>query len=749
MSKFGKVIKRNGLEVSYNFDKVVSAVMAAAMSIDVELDALFLTKLESKIGKLIVKQDLCVYTIQEIIENTLMDSKYKNVARAYIEYRQQSDNIREQSSELFQEVNAFVNGTNDDWSRENANKDAAVVNTHRDMVTGLLSKHMAIEHILPKPIAKAHVDGYNHVHDLDYFISPLTNCMLVNYPDMMENGFKLGDAYVETPKSIGVASTVLSQIAQAVASAQYGGQSFAEIDFGLEPYVKASHVKILKIINKRVELANEKLHKMGKLPQDVTLDANDLCMGEDYVDELLSKEVYDAMQTFLYQINTLSTTNGQTPFVTITFGMNTSYHGRMIIREYLKNHIKGLGKRGKTPIFPKVVHFLEEGVNMNPCDPNYDLKLLSIECSTKRMYPDYISAPLNRKITGCKQALTTPMGCRSFLGVYEDEHGQEKTNGRFNLGVVSLNLAIMAADAIHQVQNTANISAAKIAELRKSAFRGIMNKYAELAYDAHMIRVNRLLGTKAGVNPVLFCEGAVARLDREDTIDQLFYNGYASISIGFIGVSEAVEFIAGHQDKEFALEICQFLKDKCAKFSERSGLSFSLYGTPSESYCKKAASAVNKKYPNLIERDYITNSFHQPVWVESTPVQKWNYEEDFAKICSGGNIGYVEAPSLVRNPKGYEALVDFAYKQIPYFAVNTPIDECYECGFTGELTPEMDGYHCPQCGNHNPYTISATRRVSGYLGDASRPFNVGKQQEVTQRVKHVVNLVETLSKAIK
>ena len=739
-----KVIKRNGTVVAYNFDKVLSAVMAAATSVDVELDAGFLDKLESKIGKLIIKQDLCVYTIQEIIENTLMDSKYKNVARAYIEYRQQSDNIREQSSELFQEVNAFVNGSNAEWSNENANKDAKVVNTHRDMVTGLLSKHMAIEHVLPKPIAKAHTDGYIHVHDLDYFISPLTNCMLVNYPDMMENGFKLGDAQVETPKSIGVAATVLSQIAQAVASAQYGGQSFAEIDFGLEPYVKASHIKIYKIINKRVDKANKKLHKLGKLPQDVTLDADDLGMGEDYVDELLRKEVYDAMQTFIYQINTLSTTNGQSPFLTISFGMNTSYHGRMIISEYLNNHIRGLGAKGKTPIFPKVVHFLEEGVNMLPEDPNYDLKLLSIECSTKRMYPDYISAPLNRKITGCTKALTTPMGCRSFLGLYEDENGEEKTNGRFNLGVVSVNLALMAADALNKVQNTANISDEKISELRKAAFRGIMNKYLELAYDAHMVRINRLKGTKAGVNPILFCEGAVARLDREDTIDQLFYNDYSSISIGFIGVSEAAEFILGRQDKEFAVEICQFMKDKCNKFKERSGLAFGLYGTPSESYCKKAASAVNNKYPHLIERDYITNSFHQPVWIESTPIQKWLYEEGFAGICSGGNIGYVEAPSLVRNPKGYEALVDFAYKHIHYFAVNTPIDECYKCGFTGELTPEMDGYHCPQCGNHNPYTISATRRVSGYLGDASRPFNVGKQQEVTQRVKHVVNLVDTL-----
>ena len=745
MSTNGNVIKRNGLEVKYNFDKVVNAIMAAAMSVDVTIDAKFLDKLKTKLNKILKTKDLCVYNIQEITENTLMDSKYKNVARAYIEYRQQSDNIREQGGELFQEVNNFVSGNNDEWSRENANKDAAVVNTHRDMVTGLLSKHMAIKHILPKNIAKAHTDGYTHIHDLDYFISPLTNCMLVNYTDMMENGFKLGDAHVETPKSIGVASTVLSQIAQAVASAQYGGQSFAEIDYGLEPYVKASHIKILKIINKRVELANKKLHKLGKLSQDITLDANDLGMGTDYVDELLCKEVYDAMQTFLYQINTLSTTNGQTPFVTISFGMNTSYYGRMIIEQYLKNHIRGLGKRGKTPIFPKVVHFLEEGVNMNPRDPNYDLKLLSIECSTKRMYPDYISAPLNRIITGCKKSVTTPMGCRSFLRVYIDPiTGKEKTDGRFNLGVVSVNLALMAADALNQIDNIASISESKIAELRKSTFRGILNKYLEIAYDTHMVRINRLKGTKAGVNPVLFCEGAVARLDREDTIDQLFYNGYASISIGFIGVSEAAEFILGHQDKEFAIEICQFMKDKCTKFEERSGLAFGLYGTPSESYCKKAAAAVHKKYPNLIERDYVTNSFHQPVWVESTPIQKWKYEEGFANICSGGNIGYVEAPSLVRNPKGYEALVDFAYKHIQYFAVNTPIDECYECGFTGELTPEMDGYHCPQCGNHNPYTISATRRVSGYLGDASRPFNIGKQQEVTQRVKHVVNLLDTL-----
>lgn len=646
------------------------------------------------------EEEITVPEIHTMVENTLMRYGYLDAARAYIEYRKTRDNNREAGGKLLADVNGFLDQSCDEFTKENANKPTKHVHTHRDLLAGILSKHLAVTQILPEHIAKAHTDGFIHVHDLDYIISPLTNCCLVNYPDMLEHGFTIGNATIGTPNSINVAATVLSQISAAVSGGQYGGQTYSHIDHYLVPYVEKTHNKNLSFCKKH------------GLPESVA-------------DEMTEKDVYDSMQCFLYQINTLTSTNGQTPFLTISLGLDTSKFGRMITKNYLMVHKGGIGEDHITPVFPKVLFFLDEGVNMNPGDPNYDLKQLAMECAAERIYPDFVSVPLNRKVTGSTKGNVTSMGCRSYLSKYVDQQtGEEKYLGRFNLGVVSLNLPMIAAKA----------------KTEGTDFYAVLDEYLELAYEAHMVRVNRLKGTKAGQNPIMWCEGVLARLDPEETIDKLFYDGYASISIGYIGVYETCQILGREGDKNLALGILQHMKDKCAEFKERSRLGFSLYGTPSESLCYKAATCLDRAYPGVLEheREYLTNSFHQPVWLKTSPFDKWLYEEGFATISNGGNIGYIETPNLRNNLGALEALIDFGYKHIMYYGVNQPVDFCMKCGFKGEAKATAKGFECPECGNHDPATLSVIRRVSGYLSAPNaRPFNVGKQSEVMERVKHI------------
>lgn len=597
-------------------------------------------------------------------------------------------------SKLYNDINNFLNQSNSELLNENANKDAKIVNTHRDLLAGILSKHYS-EDILPSKLLDWHNEGYGHIHDLDYFISPLTNCSLINYTDMLQNGFKLGNAQIGTPNSIGVACTILTQIVLAVSSSQYGGQTLAHIDFGLEPYVKKSYDK-LKGLQKKYNTS------------------------DDFVEDLLKKEVYDAMQALLYQVNTITSSNGQTPFITITFGLNTSKFGKMITDSYLKVHEEGLGVEKSTPVFPKVVFFLEDGVNLKDGDPNYDLKEQAIKTAAKRIYPDFISVPLNKKVTQSKSTPVSPMGCRSFLSTWEDENGNEQFNGRFNIGVVSINLPLIALES----SSTED-------------FNNKLQKHMKIAYDVQMQRIKRLSNTKAKQNPIMFMEGALARLNAEDSIDKLFYNGYASISIGYVGLAECSEILLNKIDKQFCISTLTMMNNLCKDYKDKSKIAFSLYGTPAESLCYKFARAIENKYPSVLKRDFITNSFHQPVWIGSTAFEKWDYEEGFAYISNGGNISYVETPNLSHNLKALETLIDYAYNKIPYYGINQKIDHCYKCNFHGEFTVDKIGFVCPVCDNRDEKTISVIRRVSGYLSAPnSRPFNVGKQAEVIARTKH-------------
>lgn len=693
-----KVIKRDNREDKWSDDKLIRAINFAAKDAGEVIDD-FKSILQKIAGKSeTFGESVHVADLHNIVEAVLMGSKYKETARKYIERRSERDREREANGKLFKDITGFINQTSDEFLKENANKAATVVSTHRDLIAGIVSKHIALTQILDPEVAAAHKRGVIWHHDNDYSLSPLTNCLLVNYEDMLENGFMVGDAHIEKPKSITTAATILTQIAQAVASSTYGGQTNALIDSGLKQYVEASYNK-LKAEQQRWGLPDE------------------------WVEEKIEKEVYDSMQTILYQINSLTTTNGQSPFYTLSLGLDTSKFGRMITRNYLKVHLNGIGKDHTTPVFPKIIFFLEEGVNMNPGDPNYDLKQLAVKCSTERFYPDYVSVPKNREITGVKGSPVSPMSCRSFLSAWRDENGNEILNSRFNLGVISLNLPFIALEAERDV----------------TGFYNKLDQYLELVYKAHLQRVDRLKGTKAKQNPIMWMQGAIARLEPEQTIDHLFYDGFASISIGYIGVSETVDYLYGKQDKEKAMEILSFIDKRCKEFKKRSGLGFSTYGTPSESFCYKAATTIKKEFGDeVLDKDFLTNSFHVPVWLERHPSDKWGYEQGFAEISSGGAISYVETPNLKHNPQAYEGLLDYAYHTgMHYFAINTPVDQCYKCGFSGEFNATLEGYYCPECGNNEPGTLSVLRRVSGYISAPnSRPFNKGKQSEVMQRVKH-------------
>lgn len=401
------VVKRDGRKMSYSSKYITDAILMAAARTGNPIPDLghVIANIEKKLEGL---SEVSVEAIQDIVEKALMNSKYKDVAKEYISYRKERDIAREGGSKLLKDIEEFINQSSDEFLKENANKEAGVVSTHRDLLAGILSKHIAVSQQLPEEVANAHLVGVMHVHDLDYSLSPLTNCCNVNYEDMLENGFKIGDAQISKPKSIGVATTILTQIAQAVSSSQYGGQSHAHIDKGLAQYVKASEQKIWSDAEATiVSLFGE---SWNTTPYNHVIRV----WSKKWIKEKLEKEVYDAMQSLLYQINTLTTSNGQSPFITISLGLDTSYYGRMISEQYLKVHLEGIGENKATPVFPKVVFFLEDGVNLKEGDPNYDLKKLAIQCSTKRIYPDYISVPKNKEITGVsEQALpVTPMGGR-------------------------------------------------------------------------------------------------------------------------------------------------------------------------------------------------------------------------------------------------------------------------------------------------------------------------------------------------
>ncbi|UAK70939.1 anaerobic ribonucleoside-triphosphate reductase [Aeromonas enteropelogenes] len=608
---------------------------------------------------------------------------------------------------MYQAVEAMFQQSNTDVLTENANKDSSIIPTQRDLLAGVVSKEYALQKILPAYIANAHKSGYIHFHDLDYSpFFPMFNCMLIDVKGMLEKGFRMGNAQIETPKSISTATSVTAQIIAQVASHIYGGNTVDRIDEVLAPYVKASYAKHLETGRFWLE---------------------DRDKAAVYATKMTEKETYDAFQALEYEINTLHTANGQTPFTTLGFGLGTSWYSKLIQKAILQVRIDGLGKTKKTAVFPKLVFTIKDGVNMRPGDPNYDVKKLALECASKRMYPDILNYDKVVEVTGNFKA---PMGCRSFLGAMKDS---DETAGRNNLGVVSLNLPRIALESAGPAE-----------------FFNSLKVHAGVAIDALYLRIKRLDNVKAKVAPILYCEGACGvRLDPEDYVSEIFKNGRASVSLGYIGLHETVNALLrgderhpfdSPEKRELAMRIVTFLREIVETEKARSGYGFSLYSTPSESLCDRFCKIDTEKFgivKGVTDKGYYTNSFHLDVFKKVTPFEKIDFERMFPTAASGGFISYVEFPNMKNNLKGLEAVWDWTYDKLPYFGTNTPVDYCGECNFAGEAMATRKGFKCPCCGNTNPKTLSVTRRVCGYLGAPnSRPFNEGKQQEVIGRVKH-------------
>lgn len=704
-----KVEKRDGTIVDFDKEKIRNAVYKAGGTMTDEDSAIMLV-LRSQIRN---GKAMKISQIQELVEESLMKTN-PTIARAYIEYRHDRDIAREQNGKLFRDIKGLMTLSNKELTNENANKDSRVFPTKRDLLAGIVSKHMARNHILPKHIVAAHDSGDIHYHDLDYSpFTPYTNCCLVDLKGMLENGFRMGNADIEPPKSIGVATALMAQITAQIASHQYGGTTFANVDQVLAPYVEMTYNKHFK---------DAVWYGVPKSKQ--------------YAMEKTEKDVFDAFQSYEYEVNTLHTANGQTPFVTITFGMGTGWRERMIQKAILKNRIRGLGKKGITPVFPKLVMFMEKGINLNPEDRNYDIKKLALECSSKRMYPDIISAANNRRITGSSIPVS-PMGCRSFLSVWNDEHGNEILDGRNNLGVVTINLPRIAIEAEAQEDEDAH-----------DAFWRILDERLELCFEALMTRIDSLRGVKASVAPILYTEGAFGvRLKPDDEILELFKNGRSSISLGYIGLHETLMLFGSGQhpfdrigSQNMGRLILEYLRAATEAWKKKTGFGFSLYSTPAESLCHRFCKLDYEKFGSIkgiTDKGWYTNSFHLDVDRKVTPFEKIDYEADYHYIATAGHISYVEFPDMKNNLEALEKVWDYAMDKLDYFGTNLPVDKCFECGSDDEFKPTEDGFHCTHCGNQDPEKMSVTRRTCGYLGaPAVRGFNEGKNKEMMHRIKH-------------
>ncbi|MCG6304839.1 anaerobic ribonucleoside-triphosphate reductase [Vibrio vulnificus] len=691
------VIKRDGSRAPFSRDRIQAAVEAAAENVDKEIAIYALNVALAVELQLKDHDEVHIHEIQTRVENELMQGPYKSLARAYIEYRHDRDIAREKQSTLTREIEGLIEESNVDLINENANKDGKVIPTQRDLLAGIVAKHYAKTHILPRDVVQAHDEGDIHYHDLDYApFFPMFNCMLIDLKGMLTHGFKMGNAEIDTPKSISTATAVTAQIIAQVASHIYGGTTINRIDEILEPYVNASYEKHLKIAQEW-----------------------DIHNPEGFAIARTEKECYDAFQSLEYEVNTLHTANGQTPFVTFGFGLGTSWASKLIQQSILKNRIAGLGKNRKTAVFPKLVFAIKDGLNHKPTDPNYDIKQLALECASKRMYPDILNYDKVVEITG---SFKTPMGCRSFLGTYE-ENGELIHEGRNNLGVVSLNLPRIALKA----------------DGDEEKFYALLDEKLKLARRALETRISRLENVKARVAPILYMEGACGvRLKADQPIADIFKHGRSSISLGYIGIHETINALFGNQThvyddnelREKALNIVKRMKSAVEAWTEETGYGFSLYGTPSENLCSRFCRIDTKEFgviEGVTDKGYYTNSFHLDVEKKVNPYDKIDFEMPYPEISSGGFICYGEFPNMQKNVEALENVWDYSYSKVPYYGTNTPIDECYECGYTGEFDCTSKGFTCPKCGNHDSSKVSVTRRVCGYLGSPdARPFPPAK-----------------------
>lgn len=697
-----QVVKRDGTVTpfySYKINLVLNALNADEQT----SQSVYVTLLDALLNQTTVTTK----KIADLFVQGLVNANHEELAKVYRDYRQHDEeafaeatNPQNKLEQLFDRNSRIVH--------ENANKDSHVFNTQRDLEAGVVSRALGLR-MLPGIVAKAHLRGDIHWHDLDYSpVTPETNCCLIDFDEMFKHGFKIGNAWVSSPRSIQTATAQMSQIIANVASLQYGGCSANRIDQLLEPYARLNYEKHMKDAEEWI------------VPEK----------REEFAREKTKKDIYDAMQALEYEINTLYSSQGQTPFTTINFGLGTSWIAREIQKAILKIRIKGLGKEHRTAIFPKLTFTIKRGLNLDPEDPNYDIKQLALECSTKRMYPDLLMYDKIKELTG---SFKTPMGCRSFLQGWTDpETGKEVNSGRMNLGVVTVNLPRIALEAHGDKQ------------LFWEIFQEKMN-ICKIALD---YRIKRTKEAKPENAPLLYMYGAFGkRLKKTDSVDEVFKNSRATVSLGYIGLYEVCTTFYGsnwEHNKEahdFAIAITKAMHDLCAEWEKEEGYHFSLYSTPAESLTDTFCQDDLKKFgrvEDVTDKEYYTNSFHYDVRKHPTPFEKLSFEEAFPKYAAGGFIHYCEYPNLRQNPKALEAVWDWAYDHVGYLGTNTSIDQCFKCGFKGEFEATARGFKCPQCGNHDPATCDVVKRTCGYLGNPQqRPMVHGRHEEIIHRVKHM------------
>ena len=707
-----KVIKRDGRSVNFEAEKIYNALLKASNNVT-KLSPLVEAKLETISNNIIAeiidrfKDDVKIYEIQNIVEHELLAANEYAIAQEYINYRTKRDFARSQATDINFTIDKLLN-KDQTIVNENANKDSEVFNTQRDLTAGIVGKSIGLK-MLPSHVANAHQKGDIHYHDLDYSpYTPMTNCCLIDFKGMLANGFKIGNAEVESPKSIQTATAQISQIIANVASSQYGGCTADRIDEFLAPYAELNYKKHLKDAQDWV--------------------AEDL--REDYARTKTKKDIYDAMQSLEYEINTLFTSNGQTPFTSLGFGLGTNWFEREIQKAILEIRIKGLGSEHRTAIFPKLIFTLKSGLNLEVGTPNYDIKQLALECATKRMYPDVLSYDKIIELTG---SFKTPMGCRSFLQGWKDENGVEVNSGRMNLGVVTVNLPRIAMESNGDMNK----------------FWDIFNERMGIAKDALVYRVERVKEATPANAPILYQYGAFGqRLGKYDNVDELFRHRRATVSLGYIGLYEVgtvfygPEWESNAEAKAFTVDIVRKMKQFCEEWSDEFDYHFSVYSTPSESLTDRFCRLDTEKFglvKDITDKEYYTNSFHYDVRKNPTPFEKLDFEKAYPEAgATGGFIHYCEYPVLQQNPKALEAVWDYAYTRIGYLGTNTPIDRCYQCGFEGDFTPTERGFVCPNCGNSDPKTVDVVKRTCGYLGNPqARPMVNGRHKEISARVKHM------------
>ena len=731
MIKILEVIKRDGSIVKFEKDRIIKAIKKAANQINrPEIDNLA-NKIAIQIENMDIKK-MHVEDIQDIVVKKLMASSEKDIAIAYQSYRTIKTDIRNKEKSIYKNISELVNASNKNILNENANKDSRTISVQRDLLAGISSKDYYLNKILPKHLKKAHETGEIHIHDLDYLLFKETNCELVHIERMLKGGCNIGNAKMLEPNSVDVAVGHIVQIIASVSSNTYGGCSIPYLDRALVPYIKKSFkkhfTKGLKYVERVDEATIKEIIDRGNIEYSNMELKEKYPLAYEYSCDLTRESVKQAMQGLEYEINSLSTVNGQTPFTTIGIGTETSWEGRLVQEFVFRTRMEGFGAKKETAIFPKIVYAMCEGLNMNEEDPNWDIAQLGFECMTKSIYPDILFITKEQLENG---TVVYPMGCRAFLSPWFNEKGEEIYSGRFNIGATTINLPRIA------IKNIGN----------EAGFYKELDRVMEMCKENSVFRAHYLEKTQAEMAPILWQSGALAEKQPKETIKDLIWGGYATVSIGYIGLSEVSQLLYGEdfayneEIYEKTFNILKYISEKVAQFKVETNLGFALYGTPSESLCDRFARIDREEFGDIegiTAKGYYDNSFHVSSHININPFEKLRLEALGHQYSKGGHISYIETDSLKNNLEAIIEILRYAKEiGIHYMGINQPVDKCHVCGFKGEFLATERGFECPQCRNHDGDKMSVIRRVCGYLSQPNaRPFNKGKQKEVINRVKH-------------